>query len=261
MYPFILIIAFVLIVGFLLSGLSAYAQSGARQQPNYPGVTHPFGLANYTTIEADSDDPRYITFDTGEEGYLVSSDDVLDHVPYPTDEDPFIFVDEDNDYKYVHIIRDNADYNPDSTDMWEKYPDFIAIRRHTGAFDWDTQWNNAVVPFTTIEDNWWNVSDTSVSDFQLSGSQDSIFINATTGPGLANFTVDLWGNDFNLFYGWSLFRLSEADFWAAVSMVIYAEIPGFNPLVSWFVHAFAMATITYIVFAMSLRIWDAVVPF
>lgn len=259
MYPFILIIALVLILGFTVSGLSKYAVSGEMQQPNYPGYSNPFGLANYTTIEADSDDPRFVTYE-GEEGYLISDDDVLDRVPYPTDNDPFIFIDDDGDYKYVHIIRNNIDYNPESTDMWEKYRDFVAIRRHTGAFDWDTQWNNAVVPFTTIIDNWFNVSDVSVSDFQLSGSQDSIFVNSTTGPGLANLTTDLWNNDFNLFYGWSLFRLSEADFWGAVSMVYYGEIPGINDTVAWMFHAFTLGTTIFVVFAMSLRIWDAVVP-
>lgn len=256
MYPFVFVIALVLILGFILSGLAQYAESGEMAQGEYPGMSRPFGFSNYTTIEADSDDPRYIEFGTGEKGYLVSPEDCLDEIPYPTDGDPFIFweADDPDEKKYVHIIRHNQRYSPTSTDMWEMYPDFIAIRRHTGAFDWDPQWNNAVIPFSALEANWMNLTNVSVSEFQLSGSQDSIFINATTGPGLANFTTDLWNTEFNLFYGWSLFRLGEMDFWGAVSMVIYADIPGVDNTTEWLIHAFAIGTIIFVVFTMGTRL-------
>ena len=256
-YPFILIISLVLLLGFMLAGVGQYAVSGEITQGGYPGMTMPFGLMNYTTIDCDIADDRYITFtEDGNtiEGYRVSDDDVLDHVPYPTDDDPFTYwhEDEPDQIKYVHIIRNNRDYDPESTDLWEKYQDFVSIRRHTGAFDWDTQWNNAAVPFTQIEDNFWLQTNVSITEFQLSGSQDSIFVNATY-PGLQNFTADLWDNDFNMFYGWSLFRMDEVDFWGAVAMVLYADIPGVHPIVDWIVHGFVIATLVFVVFTMGIR--------
>ena len=256
-YPFILIITLVMILGFMIAGISQYALAGEVAQGGYPGMTMPFGLTNYTTIDCDDGDPRYITYtEDGNtiEGYRVSDDDVLDHVPYPTDDDPFIYWHEDDpdELKYVHVIRDNVNYDQDSTDMWEKYQNFISIRRHTGAFDWDSQWNNAVVPFTDIEDNFWLQTNVSITEFRLSASQDSLFINATN-PGLLNFTTDLWDNEFNMFYGWSLFRLQEVDFWGAIAMVLYADIPGVDPVIDWMLHGFVISVVSFVVFTMAIR--------
>src|SRR4030042_1300210 len=139
MYPFVLIVALVVILGFVLSGISAYAESGQVSQGMYPGLTNPFGLYNYTTIDALATDDRYVVYD-GTQGYEVTDGDILDYVPYPTDEDPFIFVDpeDENELKYVHVVRNNRDYDPESTEMWEKYLDFFAVRRHPEAkFFWD----------------------------------------------------------------------------------------------------------------------------
>lgn len=258
MYPFVLIIALVMVLGFVLSGIAQFAESGEMAQSDYPGITNPFGLNNYTLIDAEPSDPDYITFtDEGTtiEGYQVDAARVLDYVPYPTDEDPYIFYEPDDvtEIKYVHIIRDNRDYDPESTDMWEMYQDFIAIRRYSeDSFFWDSNWHNAAVPFVTIEDQFDDGKNVSITEFQLSGSQDSLFVNATTGLGEANFTADLWANEFNLFYGWSLFRLEEVDFWGAISMVLYAEIPGVHPTINWIFHAFIIGTIVFVVFRMAV---------
>lgn len=255
MYPFILILALCLVLGFMINGLSQYAVSGQMSQVTFPGMTNPFGLKNMTTIVADSTDDRYVAFESIE-GYLVSDDDILDYVPYPTDNDPFIFWEDDDptEKKYVHIIRNNRDYDPDSTEMWEMYRDFVAIRRHTDAFAWDPQWNDAAVPFTALAANFNNLTNASTTTFQLSGSQDAIFINSSTGPGLTNFTNDLWANNFNIFYGWSLFRLSELDFWGAVAMAFYADIPGVNDTVDWLIHAFVIGAVIFLVFTMATRL-------
>ena len=257
MYPFILIISLVMLLGFTLSGIAQFAESGEMSQSEYPGITNPFGLYNYTLIEAEPTDPDYITFteDGGTiEGYQVSDGRILDSVPYPTDEDPYLFYDpEDADKKYVHIIRGNTEYDPESTDMWEMYLDFIAIRRYAeGSFFWDNPWHNAAIPYLTIENEFDNSTNVSITEFQLSGSQDSLFINATTGLGESNFTLDLWTDNYNLFYGWSLFRLEEVDFWGAIAMVLYAEMPGVHPVVNWIFHAFVIGTIVFIVFRMAV---------
>lgn len=256
MYPFVLVLAISVLIGLVVSGLSQYGVAGEVSQGQYPGLTMPFGLANYTTIDCDTEDARYVTYTKDGstiEGYHVSEDDILDYVPYPTDEDPFVFWEngEIDEKKYVHIIRDNRDYDPESTDMWEMYLDFIAVRRDTGSY-WDAKWNNAAIPFTSIEDNFFNNTNCSITEFQLSGSQDSIFINATY-TGEANFTAGLWGNDFNIFYGWSLFRLGETDFWGAIAMAMYADIPGVDPMSEFVVHAFSTGVIIFVVITIALR--------
>jgi hypothetical protein len=258
MYPFVLLIALVMVLGFIISGVSQYAQSGTITQGDYPGVTNPFGLYNYTLIDAIPSDPDYVTFTTDDgtiEGYEVTTERVVDHVPYPTYDDPYIFVDpnDEAELKYVHIIRDNVDYTPGSSDMWEMYQDFVAIRRYSeDSFFWDNPWHDAAIPFTTIEQQFDNSTNVSISGFQLSGSQDSLFVNATSGLGESNFISDLWANEFRLFYGWSLFRLDEVDFWGAIAMVLYAEVPGVHPMVNWIFHAFVIGTIVFVVFRMAV---------
>jgi len=252
MYPFVLIIALVAIMGFLLSGIMKYGESGDMSQIDYPEMAIPFGFYNYTTIDAEPSDPRYIDWGD-EEGYQVSDSDVLDYVPYPTDADPFIFYDpDDGDTKYVHIIRNNRDYDPESTDIYKMYLDFIVIRRDpVNFFKFDDEWHNAVVPFTTMASSFINETNVSVADFQLGDSQDSLFINATD-PGFTNFTAALWDNDFYLYYGWSQFRLEEVDFWNAVAMVFYQDIPGVNPIINWLFHAFTIGTIAFVIFRMAI---------
>lgn len=257
--PFVMIIGMVLVLGFVINGLMQYAVSGQVSQGIYPSTTNPFGLYNYTTIAAyDTGDPRYVDFGDSE-GYLISDADVLDEVPYPTDDDPFTFVDEDGDVKYVHIIRNNADYDPESTDIWEMYQDFIAVRRHTSTQVIGAKWYDAAIPFQTIEDNFDEGSNdaglemnVSITDFRLGKSQDSLFIN-TTIPGESAFISALWDNEFYLQYGWSLFRLEEVDFWGAISMILYEEIPGVHPVINFFLHAFILGTIVFVVFTMAVR--------
>lgn len=270
-YPFVLIIAFVLLFGFVMAGLAQYAQSGAMSQGLNLDESRPFGLMNYTTVEADEEDDRYVSIPGGGEGYLVSDDDVIDEICYPTHEDPFTFWEEgdENEIKYVHIIRNNVRYNPESTDLWEKYLDYVAIRRHSkqgllGLISWGTmggEWLNAAVPFSSIMSRFDNSTNVSYPQFRLGNSQDALFVSSHTGPGYGNFTEDLWDNDFYLAYGWSLFRLEETDFWGAISMVLYADVPGVHPLMNWIIHAFTLGTISYVVFSMAIRVWEAVIPF
>lgn len=256
MYPFVLIIALVAILAFVMSGVSQYAQSGNMTSGDTINIENPFGMYNYTTIDADPLDSRYIEFDGGVlQGYKVTDDDVLDYVPYPTDEDPFIFTDDDGDLKYVHIIRNNRDYDPGSADIWKMYLDFISIRRDVAnAIYWESgesDWNDQAIPFTVIDDHFNNNTNASTTDFQLGDSQDTLFINVTT-PGQAAFVAGLWGNEFNLFYGWAKFRIEEVDFWGAISMILYADIPGVNDTIDFLLHTFVISTIVYVVFRMGV---------
>ena len=62
MYPFVLIIALVSVLGFIISGVSQYAQSGDLTQTDYDELYAPFGLYNYTTIDEDAAHDRYVSF-------------------------------------------------------------------------------------------------------------------------------------------------------------------------------------------------------
>lgn len=250
-YPFVLIVALVLILGFTLASVAQYAQSGEVSQGMFPDTSSPFNMYNYTYIDGVGTDDRFVTFGTLE-GYEVTADDVVDYVPYPTDEDPFIFVDEDDDIKYIHIVRNNSEYDPESTDMWKQYKDFVAIRRNSHPY-WGSGWKNAAIPFTAIENAFMLEGNVSTVKFRLGDSTDTMFFNSTTGPGEYNFTSDLWGNHFYIYYGWSLFRLDEVDFWNAISMVLYEDIPYFDDTLNWLIHAFMIGTIVFVVFTMAVR--------
>ena len=132
------------------------------------------------------------------------------------------------------------------------YQDFIVVRRDPHNFlKFSDEWHNAVIPFITIANSYDNRTNVSVSNFKLGDSQDSLFVNSTDTTE-AGFSAALWGNDFILYYGWSLFRLEEVDFWNAISMVLYAEIPGVHPLVNFIFHGFVMGTMVYVVFRMAV---------
>ena len=243
MPPFVLIVTFIILLGFMINGLMRMAASGEMGDIDLSDKTQPFGLYNFTFIEPT-------------EGLVVDDDTVIDYVPYPTHEDPLIFTDEDADpdeLKYVHVIRDNVNYDPESTDMWEMYSDFIAVRRDPhNLFTFGEQWENAAIPFSAFANNYDNVTNVSTVQFQLGDSQDSLFIN-TTDSTPEGFLTALWGNDFSVSYGWSLFRLEEVDFWSAIAIVLYDELPGVTPVVNWIFHGFVWASVTFVVFTMATR--------
>ena len=253
MYAFVLLLSFVGLMVVAIAGVTQYVQAGASNEDLYGNLVFPFNMTEYMTIEADEEDDRYYDAGGGLHGYNVSTDDILDYVPYPTDEDPFKFwkPDEPDEIKYVHIIRDNQDYDPGSTDMWRKYRDFIAVRRDTGNVIGE-RWNGAAIPFAQIADNWGNDTNASATNFFLSRSQDTLFINSSASDA-ANFTDDLYDNDFHLFYGWARFRLQEIDFWNAISMLFYNDIPEVDPLVNNLIHIMMISTTVFVIFTMAIR--------
>ena len=163
---------------------------------------------------------------------------------------------------------DNVDYDPDSPEMWKKYKDFIAVRREApsgviGILSWGTlggAWYDAAIPFTSIQDHYSNATNVSVVGFKIGNAHDTLFINVTD-PGQQNFTQGLWSGEFNIYYGWATFRIESVDFWAAMSMLFVDDIPGVDPLINFIFHAVAIATVTFVIFMMALRFYEAVVPF
>lgn len=254
MRPFILIIVFVALMAVLIGGVSQYIVAGSLQS-EFHTIDFPFGLSNYTSIDADTDDERYF-YDEDREvgGYIISEDDVLDYVPHPEDEDPFLFwkADAPEEIKYVHVIMDNQNYDPSSNHMWKKYKDFIAVRRDTGDLIGE-RWNGAAIPFTEICDNYWEgEQNASVTDFRLSNSQDTIFAFSDVN-GSANFTEALYDSDFYLCYGWARFRMEETDFWNAISMLFYNDIPDVSPIINDLIHIFVIAVSVFVIFTMAVR--------
>lgn len=243
MPPFVLIIVFILILGFMINSLMRMAASGNIGDIDLDDKTQPFGLYDFTFISPI-------------DGLVVDEDTVIDYVPHPTHEDPLIFTDEAPDpdeLKYVHIIRDNVNYDPGSTDMWRMYKDFVAVRRDPhNLVTLGEEWDNAAIPFSAFADNYDNISKVSTVNFQMGNSQDSLFIN-TTDSTPEGFLTGLWGNDFTVSYGWSLFRLEEVDFWGAIAIVLYEELPGVAPVVNWIFHGFVWASVTFVVFTMATR--------
>ena len=87
-----------------------------------------------------------------------------------------------------------------------------------------------------------------------------MFVNTTEG-GEEAFLSALYSGEFYIYYGWANFRIESIDFWAAMSMLFVDDIPGVDPLVNFIFHAVTIATVTYVLFTMGLRIYEAVVPF
>jgi hypothetical protein len=262
-YSFILIVALVIILGFTISGVSQYAQSGEISQGMLANTDYPFEMKDYTLINNTDGDDRSVDWVSGEEGFLVSDDDVLDYVPYPYDENPFVFVDSDGeDLKYIHVIRDNSEYDPESTDIWKMYNDFIAIRRQVDdLFFWKDSWQNAAIPFTAIEDHFDNTTNASQINFRLGDMEDYMWfsvmdLDTGEGGGTYNFTSGLWSNDFYIYYGWYMFRIAAGDFWNAVSMILYDDIPYVDDTIDFLIHAFVISTIVYVVFTMAIKVAD-----
>ena len=209
-----------------------------------PILANPYFDSNWTIIDPTS-------------GYLVETADVINQVGYPTYDDPFIFTDaEDNDDKYVHVVRNNVNYEEGSTDIYTKYLDFIVIRRNSvDPGDVGGKWFNAVVPLTEFakEENWDNSTNKTTVQFSLGKSLDALFMVTTNTTG-TDIAAGIWADDYELFYGWSNWRVEDVGLSEAIAMAMYAQIPGVHWLVNYIVHSIVFATIIFVAFTMITRI-------
>lgn len=242
--PFILILVFVVIVGFVLTGVTRMATSSEISRGMDPELVNPYFDSNWTLIDPTS-------------GRTVTSADTISEIGYPTHDDPFTFTDsEDDDIKYLHIIRDNVNYDPESTNIWEKYKDFIAIRRNTAeAGSVSGKWFNAAIPLTEFDDidNWDNSTNKSTVQFNLGKSLDALFIITTNTTG-ADISGGIWSDSYVLYYGWSNWRVEDVGLSEAIAMAMYADIPGVHWLINYIVHTIVFATIIFVTFTMITRI-------
>ena len=240
--PFILIVVMVFCMGFVLTGVSRMGLSA--EGINNPQITNPYFDSNWTLISPLS-------------GYDVDDGDEINEICKPEHEDPFIFTDdEDDDDKYVHIVRDNVRYVEGSTDIWSKYEDFIAVRRNTvepGSVRGD--WYNAAIPLSAFADwhNWDNVTNVTHVEFKLGKSTDCIFLCTTNSTGY-DIEAGVWSNEYEIYYGWSNWRVEEVELSEAIAMAMWADIPGTNDYVDYLVHGVFAATMIFVAFTMITRI-------
>jgi hypothetical protein len=236
MTSFILIVTFVVLIAWVVGSLLNQMSSSAEMINQSDRIEEVFGAYNYTLIDPDT-------------GYSVTSGDVSDEMVYPT-EAPFIFTDDGGDAKYVQVIRDNVNYDPGSTDVWTRYSDFISVQRNKGTpGEVGSKWLGASIPFTSFAADYDNRTNVSSIGFMLGNMNDTLFIE--TGSG---FLANLWANNFTLYYGWSFFRTENIDFWGAIGTVMFAKIPGVDPIVDFIIKAFMYSTIIFLVFTMVTRI-------
>jgi len=230
--PFILILGFVILTGFLLMSFAhMFTASSSLDKPKDVGSF--YGLWEVTRFNPT-------------DGFEVHNWTIQNHHVYPT-EATYIFTDPaTSDLKYVQIIRNNKDYDPGSTDWWKMYNDYIAIERNTGTpGEWDSDWNGAVIPYQKIVDNYDTEANLSIVNFDLSGSNNSLIIHT-----MDNSTVRIWWNNYTMYLGESALQNQRISFWSAVRMVMFAEIPNCNPVVNYMVAAFVDLSLIMIVFVL-----------
>jgi len=242
MRPFVLIFALIVIFALTVAGIGRMAYSAELQdrEMSYIGEEFPLDLWNYSLIEPDV-------------GIDIDPERVINQICHPTENDPYIFIDNTtDDKKYIHIIRNNSDYEAGSSEIWKMYKDFIAIRRETDKWVVGPKWNDGIVPYTTIANNYDNVTNVSMVDFRLSGRSDTLFIN-TTNTSDEGFLIGLWGNNYTLYYGWNNWRLDDINFWDAISLVMFDSLPGVHPIVDFLIKALIYGTIVFVIFTMVTR--------
>jgi len=191
-------------------------------------------------------------------GYNITSAFTSDEMVHPLDA-TIVYTDNtaghDGDKKYIQIIRDNVNYDPNSGDIWKKYKDFISVQRETGAAlmgSFSSKWNGAVVSFDSIISHYDWKTNTSMVGFDMSGWNDTLFISLAY-----NNTALIWANSFTLYYGWSTLRSGHVDFWGTIGMILTAQVPGLDDRVQFVLTGFWAISLIFMGFVMVSRI----VPF
>jgi hypothetical protein len=136
------------------------------------------------------------------------------------------------------------------------YENFIAVRRNTvspGSVRGD--WMNAAIPLSAFADpaNWNNVTNTTVVEFKLGKSTDAIFLCTTNSTG-SDIETGIWTNEFQIYYGWSNWRVEDVELSEAIAMAMYADIPGVHWMINYLVHGIVGATMIFVAFTMITRI-------
>jgi hypothetical protein len=231
--PFLVILAFIILTGFLL--ISFNHLFTASDSLDIPEVSATLG---------DWD----VTMFTPTDGYEVTNASVRHNVP-DGQKGGFEF---DSADKRVYVIRDNDVYNsgsPYNAKAWTKYKDFIAIKRKADDLVGGKVFRVAI-PLQKIVLNFDHETNISATDFVMSGSNYTLFIKTWD-----NNTNRIWWNNYTVYLGKGLLKSNHLDFWSAIRMVLFAQIPNCNPIVNVMVSVMVDLSLIFIGIQLAMRIF------
>ncbi len=254
---FITIACFCLIVAMMISMSLPMIRSGAAINEQIPNLGVYTGDYNHTWLPLSTTPPvSPIT------SHNVTNATVFPHIMHPYDS-LYIFYDEDatgqTRWKYVQIIRNNDEYDPSKAgsrewnDRWKSERDYIAVRVESGNFGahsgLTTKWRNALIPLVEFEKNFDKDTNSSTVDFRIGDSTDSIQIILPN-----NDTRNIWWNNFQIYYGWSNFRVDQKGMLATVGEILKFEMPDVHPVISKLLGLMIWMGITFIGISLITRI-------
>ncbi len=241
--PFVLLLSVMAVFSITIMSITAQMNTSASSvndssNPNPLDLRNILGDWSYTLIDPEG-------------GIHISTANVTSHMHDPRDSH-IIFTDADHndDKKYLQIIRNNENFDRNSSNMWERYKDFISVQRHRDPYYGD-DWGGASISYDQIVANYEWKTNTSKISFRLSGSQanDTLFVVLSH-----NDTTEIWNNNYTLYYGWSVLRAGSIDFWGVIGMVLTAQVPGLEPHVQLLIDAIWIISLIFIGFTMATRI-------
>jgi type II secretory pathway pseudopilin PulG len=184
-------------------------------------------------------------------GYVITTANTSNQMTHPKDS-TIVFTDTNHtDYgeKYIQIIRNNKNYDPQSSDMWKRYKDFISVQRQTDEFFKANRWNGASISFDAIAAAFDWKTNSSLVRFDLSGKNDTIVLIFPS-----NNSALLWANNFTIYYGWYKFRAQTVDYWATISMILTAQVPGLDYRIQFLITFIWMFSYVFIAFTLASRL-------
>ena len=184
-------------------------------------------------------------------GYQVDNTTVLDY--WPEGETGGLTFGEGGDPtdKRVYIVRDSQDYDSDSEKVWKKYTDYIGVKRKS-AGTITGKWYRFSTPLTTFINGFDPATNTSEVSFYMSGTNDSIVLELVD-----NNTERISWNNYTIYLGKSIFQEGKVGLWNSIKMVMWGEIPGFDPMMNMALKILLNFTLVFVLFVMISR----VIPF
>lgn len=229
--PFVLILTFVILGGLVLAGFSQMFFSSANSGGGIDDPENILGLWDYEMY-------------TPITGYNITNSSILNY--WPEGERGNLSFDSGD--KWVYIVRNNKDYDPESKHLWEKYKDFIGVKRKADDLQGGKVYRY-VVPLERFQAEFDADNNQSRIGFALSGSNYTIFIKC-----MDNNTNRIWWNNYTLFLGRSYFQSGHVNFLQAIKMIMTGDIPNFNPQLSILIAVIVDVTIIFVAYTMVSRI-------
>lgn len=240
MRPFVLIIVFVVTAAFALGSLGKFFTSGAAIDATGDDMKTLIGVWDYSFYTPDNcPSPGW----SARHLYNVTNDSVISSWPKgETGNMPF-----DSYDKWVYVVRDSEDYEQGSDKVWEKFTDYIGVKRKADDLTGGKVYRWAA-PIQKFVDNFDKETNISRVDFTMSGKNYSVFLHL-----MDNNTDRIWWNNYTLHLGASILQ-TNMNIWAAIGMIMTAQIPNCNPIINLLVACVVDITIAFVVVNMIMRI-------